>query len=62
VIDVGINRIEEQGRSRLVGDVDQDAVAGVAGALSPVPGGVGPLTVAMLLENTLQAAIGLRIG
>jgi len=57
VIDVGINRIEEQGRSRLVGDVDHDAVADVAGALSPVPGGVGPLTVAMLLENTLQAAL-----
>lgn len=57
VIDVGINRIEEQGRSRLVGDVDHDAIADVAGALSPVPGGVGPLTVAMLLENTLQAAM-----
>jgi methylenetetrahydrofolate dehydrogenase (NADP+)/methenyltetrahydrofolate cyclohydrolase len=58
VIDVGINRIEEAGRSRLVGDVDHDPVAAVAGALSPVPGGVGPLTVAMLLENTLQAARG----
>ncbi len=58
VIDVGINRIEEAGRSRLVGDVDHDPVAAVAGALSPVPGGVGPLTVAMLLENTLQAASG----
>ncbi len=56
VIDVGINRIEEAGRGRLVGDVDHDPVAAVAGALSPVPGGVGPLTVAMLLENTLQAA------
>ena len=56
VIDVGINRIEEQGRSRLVGDVDHDPVAEVAGALSPVPGGVGPLTVVMLLENTLKAA------
>ncbi len=62
VIDVGINRIEEQGRSRLVGDVDQDAVAEVAGALSPVPGGVGPLTVAMLLENTLRAAIARQAG
>jgi len=56
VIDVGINRVEVEGRSRLVGDVDHDAVAAVAGAVSPVPGGVGPLTVAMLLENTLQAA------
>lgn len=56
VIDVGINRIEEQGKSRLVGDVDHDPVAAVAGALSPVPGGVGPLTVVMLLENTLRAA------
>jgi len=56
VIDVGINRIEEEGRSRLVGDVDHDPVAAVAGALSPVPGGVGPLTVVMLLENTLRAA------
>jgi len=61
VIDVGINRIEEQGRSRLVGDVDHDAVADVAGALSPVPGGVGPLTVAMLLENTLRAAVARNI-
>ncbi len=62
VIDVGINRIEQQGRSRLVGDVDQDAVTAVAGALSPVPGGVGPLTVAMLLENTLQAAVARQDG
>lgn len=62
VIDVGINRIEDQGRSRLVGDVDHDAVADVAGALSPVPGGVGPLTVAMLLENTLAAALGRTSG
>ena len=62
VIDVGINRIEQQGRSRLVGDVDHDAVAAVAGALSPVPGGVGPLTVAMLLENTLQAAVARQAG
>ena len=56
MIDVGINRVEVEGRSRLVGDVDHDAVAAVAGAVSPVPGGVGPLTVAMLLENTLRAA------
>ena len=56
VIDVGINRIEEGGKSRLVGDVDFEAVKNVAGCISPVPGGVGPLTVAMLLANTLLAA------
>lgn len=56
VIDVGINRIERDGKSRLVGDVDFEAVREVAGAISPVPGGVGPLTVAMLLGNTLLAA------
>ena len=64
VIDVGINRIADagaQGGSRLVGDVDFAPVAGVAGAISPVPGGVGPLTVAMLLANTLLAA-ELRLG
>jgi methylenetetrahydrofolate dehydrogenase (NADP+)/methenyltetrahydrofolate cyclohydrolase len=51
VIDVGMNRLE----SGLAGDVDE-AVAEVAGALTPVPGGVGPMTIAMLLRNTLQAA------
>ena len=56
VIDVGINRIQEQDKSRLVGDVDYDTVVEVAAAVSPVPGGVGPLTVAMLLENTILAA------
>ena len=57
VIDVGINRITDPaGASRLVGDVDYDAVREVAGWISPVPGGVGPLTVAMLLANTLLAA------
>ena len=56
VIDVGINRIEEGGKGRLVGDVDFEAVKSVAGCISPVPGGVGPLTVAMLLANTLLAA------
>jgi len=64
VIDVGINRIADaaaKGGSRLVGDVDFASVAGVAGAISPVPGGVGPLTVAMLLANTLLAA-ELRLG
>jgi methylenetetrahydrofolate dehydrogenase (NADP+)/methenyltetrahydrofolate cyclohydrolase len=56
VVDVGINRVEQNGKSRLVGDVDYDAVREVAGWISPVPGGVGPLTVAMLLSNTLLAA------
>jgi len=56
VIDVGINRIDEGGKGRLVGDVDFEAVKQVAGWISPVPGGVGPLTVAMLLANTLLAA------
>ena len=61
VIDVGINRVEGSEGSRLVGDVDFAAVSAVAGAITPVPGGVGPLTVAMLLANTLLAA-ELRIG
>jgi len=64
VIDVGINRIADpaaKGGSRLVGDVDFAPVAEVSGAISPVPGGVGPLTVAMLLANTLLAA-ELRMG
>ena len=52
VIDVGINRTE----SGLVGDVDFAGVREVAGRITPVPGGVGPLTVAMLLQNTLLAA------
>ncbi len=52
VIDVGINRLE----SGLVGDVDFDAVSGVARAITPVPGGVGPMTIAMLMRNTLDAA------
>ena len=56
VIDVGINRIEEDGKSRLVGDVDFEAVKDVAGAITPVPGGVGPMTIACLLANTVQAA------
>ncbi len=52
VIDVGINRVDE----RLVGDVAFDAVSQVASAITPVPGGVGPMTIAMLLKNTLTAA------
>jgi methylenetetrahydrofolate dehydrogenase (NADP+)/methenyltetrahydrofolate cyclohydrolase len=56
VIDVGINRIPTaEGGSRLVGDVDFEAAAAVAGAITPVPGGVGPMTIACLLENTLTA-------
>ncbi|MGR3496995.1 bifunctional methylenetetrahydrofolate dehydrogenase/methenyltetrahydrofolate cyclohydrolase FolD [Citreimonas sp.] len=56
VIDVGINRIEaEGGKTRLVGDVDFDGCAEVAGAITPVPGGVGPMTIACLLANTLTA-------
>ena len=53
VIDVGINRIEDQGKSRLVGDVKFDEVAEVASYITPVPGGIGPMTVAMLLQNTV---------
>ncbi len=55
VIDVGINRVtdSETGQSRLVGDVNFAAVEPVAGAITPVPGGVGPMTVAMLIENTM---------
>ncbi|WP_375204188.1 bifunctional methylenetetrahydrofolate dehydrogenase/methenyltetrahydrofolate cyclohydrolase FolD [Hyphococcus sp.] len=56
VIDVGINRIEEDGKTRLVGDVDYDAAAENAGAITPVPGGVGPMTIACLLRNTVLAA------
>ncbi|MDX5433783.1 MAG: bifunctional methylenetetrahydrofolate dehydrogenase/methenyltetrahydrofolate cyclohydrolase FolD [Halomonas sp.] len=55
VIDVGINRIEADGRTRLVGDVDFEGARKVAGALTPVPGGVGPMTIACLLLNTLEA-------
>jgi methylenetetrahydrofolate dehydrogenase (NADP+)/methenyltetrahydrofolate cyclohydrolase len=55
VIDVGINRIERDGKTRLVGDVDFAAAAAVAGAITPVPGGVGPMTIACLLANTLTA-------
>ena len=56
VIDVGINRIEEDGASRLVGDVDFDAVSAKASAITPVPGGVGPMTIACLMYNTVAAA------
>ncbi len=60
VIDVGINRIDApekgEGKTRLVGDVDYEEAAKVAGAITPVPGGVGPMTIAMLMANTLVAA------
>lgn len=57
IIDVGINRIEtEDGKAKLVGDVDFDSASQVAGAITPVPGGVGPMTIACLLKNTLEAA------
>ncbi len=56
VIDVGINRIERDGKNKLVGDVDFEAARRVAGAITPVPGGVGPMTIACLLHNTLTAA------
>jgi methylenetetrahydrofolate dehydrogenase (NADP+) / methenyltetrahydrofolate cyclohydrolase len=57
VIDVGINRVSDAqtGKSKLVGDVDFAAVEPIAGAITPVPGGIGPMTVAMLLENTIAS-------
>ena len=60
VIDVGINRVpapeKGEGKSRLVGDVAYDEAAGVAGAITPVPGGVGPMTISLLMANTLVSA------
>ncbi|MEZ5733218.1 MAG: bifunctional methylenetetrahydrofolate dehydrogenase/methenyltetrahydrofolate cyclohydrolase FolD [Paracoccaceae bacterium] len=56
VIDVGINRIERDGKTKLVGDAHFESCAAVAGAITPVPGGVGPMTIACLLANTLTAA------
>ena len=56
VIDVGINRIERDGKAKLVGDCDYDSCAKVAGSITPVPGGVGPMTIACLLHNTVRAA------
>ena len=59
VVDVGINRVDDRAQPRgyrLAGDVAYDEVAARAAAITPVPGGVGPMTIAMLLVNTLQAA------
>ena len=59
VIDVGINRInhpDQEGKTKLVGDVDYDEVSEIASAITPVPGGVGPMTIACLLKNTVDAA------
>jgi methylenetetrahydrofolate dehydrogenase (NADP+)/methenyltetrahydrofolate cyclohydrolase len=61
VVDVGINRVAGgDGKSRIVGDVAFDEAAQVAGAITPVPGGVGPMTIACLLVNTLRAACAIR--
>ena len=61
VIDVGINRIaSEDGKQHLVGDVEFEAAANVASAITPVPGGVGPMTIACLLANTLRAACAIH--
>jgi methylenetetrahydrofolate dehydrogenase (NADP+)/methenyltetrahydrofolate cyclohydrolase len=61
VIDVGMNRIDAPGgKTKLVGDVDFEEASQVAGAITPVPGGVGPMTIACLLSNTLQAACALK--
>lgn len=58
VIDVGINRVpKEDGKSKIVGDVDYASAAKVASAITPVPGGVGPMTIACLLKNTVEAAL-----
>lgn len=56
VIDVGINREQRDGKSRVVGDVDSASVEGVASFLTPVPNGVGPMTIALLIRNTVRAA------
>ena len=58
VIDVGINRVEDDSEKgyKLVGDVNFESVNGIASAITPVPGGVGPMTIAMLVENTVEAA------
>ena len=58
IIDVGINRVDDNSEKgyKLLGDVDYDSVIDKASAITPVPGGVGPMTIAMLVENTVEAA------
>jgi len=63
VIDVGINRIEDRinvGKTKLVGDVEFGTVSQKAAAITPVPGGVGPMTIACLLKNTIESAVRYR--
>jgi methylenetetrahydrofolate dehydrogenase (NADP+) / methenyltetrahydrofolate cyclohydrolase len=60
VIDVGINRIERDGKNKLVGDCDFASCEKVAGSITPVPGGVGPMTIACLLHNTVKAAAAIK--
>jgi methylenetetrahydrofolate dehydrogenase (NADP+) / methenyltetrahydrofolate cyclohydrolase len=60
VIDVGINRITRDGKNKLVGDCDFASCAAVAGSITPVPGGVGPMTIACLLRNTVKAAAAIK--
>jgi methylenetetrahydrofolate dehydrogenase (NADP+) / methenyltetrahydrofolate cyclohydrolase len=60
VIDVGINRIERDGKNKLVGDCDFASCEKVAGSITPVPGGVGPMTIACLLHNTVKAACAIH--
>jgi methylenetetrahydrofolate dehydrogenase (NADP+) / methenyltetrahydrofolate cyclohydrolase len=60
VIDVGINRIERDGKSKIVGDCDFASCENVAGSITPVPGGVGPMTIACLLYNTVRAACAIK--
>jgi methylenetetrahydrofolate dehydrogenase (NADP+) / methenyltetrahydrofolate cyclohydrolase len=60
VIDVGINRIERNGKNILVGDCDFASCKDVAGSITPVPGGVGPMTIACLLYNTVRAACAIK--
>ena len=65
MIDVGINRVKDVSRKsgyKLVGDVDFNAVESKASQITPVPGGVGPMTVAMLMHNTLRAFKATKIG
>ncbi len=60
VIDVGINRVERDGKSKIVGDCDFASCEAVAGSITPVPGGVGPMTIACLLYNTVRAACAIK--